>query len=143
AIPDGRERTAALLRGELDLAQELPPDEADRLRAARGIRVTEMPELRMHYLGFNQALDEVPRSDVKGQNPFRDRRVREAIYRAIDIGELITRAEAGRAMPIELMAVPQHVGWAEELDQRLPYDPERAKSLLAEVGYPNGFALPL
>ena len=78
----------------------------------------------MSYLGFNQGLSELPGSDVKGANPFRDRRVREAVYRAIDMGELIARAEAGLAVPAGMLAVPGVNGYDPELDRRLPHDLE-------------------
>ena len=142
-VPDGHERAAALLRGEVDFAQDLPPEEVGRLRAAAGVLLTEVPEMRVSYLGFNQGLEEVPGSDVKGRNPFRDRRVREAVYRAIDAGELIARAEAGLAVPAGMLSAPGVNGWSEELDRRLPYDPDGARRLLAEAGYPGGFAVPL
>jgi peptide/nickel transport system substrate-binding protein len=99
--------------------------------------------MRVGYLGFNQGLHEVPGSDVKGRNPFRDRRVREAVYRAINAGELIARAAAGLAMPAGMLSAPGVNGWSEELDRRLPYDPDGARQLLAEAGYPGGFAVPL
>jgi peptide/nickel transport system substrate-binding protein len=142
-IADDRERAAALLRGEVDFAQDLPPDEAGQLRDTAGVRLTGVPELQVHYLGFNQGLEELPGSDVKGRNPFRDRRVREAVYRAIDAGDLIARAEAGLAAPAGMLAGPGINGWMEELDQRLPHDPDEARRLLAEAGYPSGFAVPL
>jgi peptide/nickel transport system substrate-binding protein len=141
--PNGRERAAALLRGDVDLAQDLPHDEADGLRSAPGVRLAEIPELRIHYLGFNQGVDTLPGSDVRGRNPFRDRRVREAVYHATDTDELIARAEAGLAVPSGMLATPGINGWSEELDRRLPHDPAAAKALLAEAGYPDGFAVPL
>jgi peptide/nickel transport system substrate-binding protein len=143
AIPDGRERAAARRKGEVDLAQDLPPDEAGRLRAAPGVRLKEVAELRVAYLGFNQGLDELPGSDVRGRNPFRDRRVREAVYRAIDIGRVIAEGTAGFAEPAGMIVAPGINGWSEELDRRLPHDPERARRLLAEAGYPDGFTVPL
>jgi peptide/nickel transport system substrate-binding protein len=142
-IPDGHERVAALLRGEVDFTQDLPPDEAGRLRSAPGVRIRQVAELRVNYIGFNQSVSELPGSDVKGANPFRDRRVREAVYRAVDIDELIVRGEAGLAVPAGMLAVPGVNGYDPELDRRLPHDPEEARRLLAEAGYPGGFAVPL
>ena len=142
-IADGRERAATLLRGEVDLAHDMPPEEAERLRTAPGVVLQEIPELRLISLGFNLGVEELPGSDVGGQNPFRDRRVREAVYRAIDIGDLIARGASGSGIPIGMPAVPGINGWSEELDQRLPYDTEGARRLLAEAGYPDGFAVPL
>lgn len=142
-VPNGQERAAALLRGEVDFAQSLPPEDVGRLRAATDILLTEVPEMRVYYLGFHQGLEEVPGSNVKGRNPFRDRRVREAVYRAINAGELIARAEAGLAVPAGMLSAPGTNGWSEELDRRLPYDPDGARRLLAEAGYPSGFAVPL
>jgi peptide/nickel transport system substrate-binding protein len=142
-VPDGHERAAALLRGDVDFASDLPPEEVGRLRAAAGVLLTEVPEMRVYYIGFHQGLEEVPGSDVKGRNPFRDRRVREAVYRAINAEELIARAEAGLAVPAGMLSAPGINGWSEELDRRIPYDPDGARRLLAEAGYPGGFAVPL
>ena len=83
-------------------------------------------ELRVFWLGFNQGLDELPGSDVRGRNPFRDRRVREAVYRAIDVGELIRDALGGWRVPAGMIVAPGVNGWSEELDRHPPYDPDGA-----------------
>jgi len=142
-IADGAERTAALLDGEVDFVQAVSPDMVAKVRASAGLRVAETSGMRTFWLGFNQGLDELPNSGVKGRNPLRDRRVREAIYRAIDIGELIREALGGAAAPAGVIVAPGINGWSEELDRRPSYDLEGAKRLLAEAGYPDGFALRL
>ena len=80
---------------------------------------------------------------MKGRNPFRDRRVREAVYRAVDVGELIRDALGGLAVPAGMVVAPGINGYDPELDERLPYDPGKARALLAQAGYPDGFALRL
>ncbi len=76
---------------------------------------------------------------MKGKNPFKDVRVRKAFYQAIDIETIKTRVMRGAATPTALMVAPGIKGFVPELNKRLPYDPEAAKKLLAEAGYPNGF----
>jgi peptide/nickel transport system substrate-binding protein len=143
AIPDDHERTAALLRGEADFVQQVPPDAVEKVSSTPGLRLAKTPGLRVFWLGFNQGLDELPGSDVKGRNPFRDRRVREAVYRAIDIGTLIRDAVGGLAVPAGMIVAPGVNGWSEELDRHPPQDLDGARRLLAEAGYPDGFALRL
>jgi peptide/nickel transport system substrate-binding protein len=78
-------------------------------------------------------------SSVKGKNPFKDKRVRQAFYQAIDIETIRSRTMRGAATPTALMLPPQVNGHAPDLAKRLPYDVEGAKKLLAEAGYPSGF----
>jgi peptide/nickel transport system substrate-binding protein len=79
---------------------------------------------------------------VKGRNSFADRRVRQAVYQALDI-ERILEALHGLGVPAGMLIWPKGVGWSEELDRRLPYDPKKAKALLAEADYPEGFEVGL
>jgi peptide/nickel transport system substrate-binding protein len=69
--------------------------------------------------------------------------VRQAIYQAIDIEAIRADIMGGLAVPAGMLVAPGAVGYAPELDKRLPYNPEAAKSLLAAVGYPQGFSLTL
>ena len=75
---------------------------------------------------------------MKGRNPFADRRVRQAVYQGIDIGRIVEELH-GLGVPAGMGIWPKGIGWSEELDRRLPYDPAKAKALLAEAGYPEGF----
>src|SRR3954468_17849963 len=81
-------RIAALISGNVDLILDPPVQDVARLKKQPGVRVVEGEENRVIFFGFDQARDELLYSDVKGKNPFKDRRVREAIYRAIDIEAL-------------------------------------------------------
>ena len=78
---------------------------------------------------------------MRGQNPFRDRRVREAIYRAIDVNALRRTVMRDKAWIAGMMVSPFLTGAPADLNERLPYDPEASKRLLAEAGFPNGFTV--
>ena len=86
---------------------------------------------------------ELLKSDVKGKNPFKDQRVRQAFYQAIDIEAIKQRVMRGQSHPTGLMYGPGVNGYTEASDVRYPYDPAAAKKLLADAGYPNGFAVTL
>jgi peptide/nickel transport system substrate-binding protein len=97
------------------------------------------PELRTIFLGMDQKRDELLYSNVKGKNPFKDKRVRQAFYQAIDIDGIQRTVMRGASKPTGLMVGPGINGFNGRQNKRLPYDVEAAKKLLAEAGYPNGF----
>jgi peptide/nickel transport system substrate-binding protein len=127
-----------LLAREIDLLQAPPADQLERIAATPGLKVQKVESSHTLYLGFDQASPELRSSSVKGRNPFVDRRVRQAFYQGIDIGRII-EALHGLAAPAGMLIWPKGIGWSEGLDRRLPYDPAKAKALLAEAGYPEGF----
>jgi len=141
--PDPERRLALRLDGGADFLQDPPPDRLDRLRGAPGIKLAQTNALLTIFLGPDQGSNELRTSDVKGRNPFKDRRVRQAVYQAVDVDTLIAQELGGLAVPAGMVAAPGVNGYDPELDRRLPYDPERAKVLLAEAGYPDGFAVRL
>jgi len=132
-------RVAALLSGELDVMEPVPLQDVERVRSAGKFTVLQGPELRTIFLGMDQKRDELLFSSVKGKNPFKDRRVRQAFYQAIDIEAIKTRVMRNAATPTALMVGPGVRGFQPDMNKRLPYDTEAAKKLLAEAGYPNGF----
>jgi peptide/nickel transport system substrate-binding protein len=142
-IADPDERLAALLRGDIDLLTDPPPAALDRIRSTPGLKLAQRPELRTIWLGFDQGRAELRSSNIKGRNPFKDRRVRQAMYQAIDIAKIRADVMQGLAVPAGMLVAPGVIGYARELDTRLPYDPEAAKRLLAEAGYPDGFSVTL
>lgn len=140
-IANDATRVAALLSGQVDLMEPTPLQDVARIQASPGHKVLQGPELRTIFLGMDQHRDELLNASVKGRNPFKDRRVRQAFYQAIDIETIRSRVMRGAATPTALMVAPGIKGFTPELDRRLPHDPEAARRLLAEAGYPTGFEL--
>jgi peptide/nickel transport system substrate-binding protein len=95
------------------------------------------------FLGMDQSRDELLESNVKGKNPFKDKRVRQAFYQAIDEAAIKTKVMRGFAHPTAVMVGPGVNGYDPTLDKRFPYDPAAAKKLLVEAGYPEGFEVGL
>lgn len=138
-IASSATRVAAMLSGEIDFTNLAPLQDLPRLEAAQGVRVLQASELRTVFLVLNQR-DTLHQSDIRDRNPLKDRRVREALYRAIDIDSLQRRVMRGLSRNTGSIVAPAIPGYAPDLDQRLPHDPARARALLAEAGYPNGFS---
>jgi len=136
-------RVAALLSGEVDFVHVVPVQDVARIRANPRLRVLEGQENRTVWLGFRQDVEELPGSDVRGRNPFRDLRVRQAIAHAIDVEGLRRTTLRGQAVPTGSMWTQFVTGHDEATNARLPLDRERARRLLAEAGYPQGFSVPL
>lgn len=136
-------RLAALTSGEVDLVLDPPYQDIQRLKADPRITLMQTPDIGQQYLAFDQARDELIDSDVKGRNPFKDLRVRKAVYHAINVPLIIDKVLRGQAQPTGAFLSPLVDGSPAELDRRLPYDPARARLLLGEAGYPNGFSITL
>ncbi|QIM54400.1 ABC transporter substrate-binding protein [Hydrogenophaga crocea] len=132
-------RVAALLSGQVDVIEPVPLQDVQRINGSGKSKVLQGPELRTIFLGMDQKRDELLYSNVKGKNPFKDKRVRQAFYQAIDIQGIQRTVMRGASSPTALMVGPGITGFDPALNTRLPYDPEAAKKLLAEAGYPNGF----
>lgn len=132
-------RVAALLSGEVDVMEPVPVQDIERVNGSANATVLAGPELRTIFLGMDQKRDELLYSSVKGKNPFKDKRVRQAFYQAIDIEGIKRTVMRGGSNPTALLVGPGINGFVPELNKRLPYDPEAAKKLLADAGYPNGF----
>lgn len=136
-------RIAALLSGEIEFVLDPPLQDLTRLRNAQGIRVLEGPEIRTIFIAMDVFRDELLYSDVRGRNPLRDLRVRQALYHAIDIQAIHRTTMRGQSIVTGTFFPPQVNGYTADEDVRLPHDPARARALLAEAGYPNGFGITL
>jgi peptide/nickel transport system substrate-binding protein len=133
-------RMAALLAGNLDFVLDPPPSDVEKLKQEKGIKIYEGRENRIIFLGMDQARDELLYSNVKGKNPFKDKRVRQAFYQGIDVNAINKAVMRGLSVPTAInLPNPDKAGIPKSMDKRYPYDIAAAKKLLADAGYPNGF----
>jgi peptide/nickel transport system substrate-binding protein len=136
-------RIAALISGEVDFVLDPPPQDIPRLKQDRKIKVVEGNENRTVFFGMDQHRPELLYSNVKGKNPFKDKRVREAVLLSIDTQAIKTQVMRGLSVPTGIMFAPQVQGYPKDLDKPVKVDREKAKKLLAEAGYPQGFEVTL
>jgi peptide/nickel transport system substrate-binding protein len=138
-ISNDSTRVAALLSGEIDVMEPVPVQDIERINSGANTKVLVAPELRTIFLGMDQKRDELLYSSVKGKNPFKDKRVRQAFYQAIDIDGIKRTVMRGASNPTALMVGPGINGFLPEQNKRLPFDVEAAKKLMADAGYASGF----
>jgi peptide/nickel transport system substrate-binding protein len=142
-------RLAALASGQVDFVIDPPFQDIARLKAARDrqLKFVEIADIGTQYLGFDQHRDEPqffePPPGKRGANPFKDLRVRRAIYHAIDIDLIVNKVLRGQGTPTGAHLSKLVDGYTPEVEARLPYDPARARALLAEAGWGAGFGVTL
>ncbi len=136
-------RVAALLSGEVDFVQDMPVQDIARVGSTQGLRVNAGPENRSIFLGMNVGDKELKFSDVKGKNPFAELKVRQAINIALDREAIKKVVMADQSIPSNTIAPPFVNGYKKEMDAVPARDVNRAKALLSEAGYPNGFGVTL
>ena len=127
---------AALLSGEVDMINPVPVQDGDRIDAADGVDLIRGTEARVIMFGFNQDRDTLYESEA--DNPFTDPRVRQAVAHAINVPAILETTMRGAAEPASQLVSPAMSGYTDGID-RPEHDPERARELLAEAGYPDGF----
>ena len=133
-------RVAALVSGEIDMMDPVPLQDIARIEANPNLKVMKGPELRTIFLGMDQKRDELLFSSIKGKNPFKDKRVRQAFYQAIDIEAIKEKIMREASTPTGLMVAPGVKGYPGQfMNARLPYDVPGARRRLSDAGYPNGF----
>jgi peptide/nickel transport system substrate-binding protein len=118
-----------MLSGEVDLVLDPSPQDLPRLRSTPNLKVIDGVENRTIFLGLDQHRDELPGSNIKGKNPLKDQRVRQALYQAIDINSIQRVAMRGLSQPTGTLVAPQVAGWSESVHKRLPHDVEAARKL--------------
>lgn len=133
-------RVAALLAGDVDMIESPPIQDIGRIEDA-GFSIVDALSNRVIYLHMQQLEDAPGIGGTNGENPLLDARVREAISISINREAIAARIMGGFAEPAgELLPPPMFGTSGRPVD---PYDPERARELLAEAGYPDGFSITL
>lgn len=136
-------RVAALLSGDVDLLTDLPTQDVARLKADPKLKIVEGPEVRTIFFAMDLGSDELKGSSLKGKNPFKDKRVREAMNVAIDREAIKRTIMRGLSIPAAIMVAPGVNGNTPDIDQPIKADVEKAKKLMADAGYPDGFDVQL
>jgi peptide/nickel transport system substrate-binding protein len=111
-IKDPDLRLQALLSGKVDLLSEPPFDDLDRIEGTPDLKLDRTNEFRTIFLGLDQGSGELRSSNVDGRNPFADRRVRRAVYQAIDIETIREEVMRGLAIPAGILIEPGINGYA-------------------------------
>ncbi|WP_210483947.1 ABC transporter substrate-binding protein [Microvirga antarctica] len=142
-IPNAATRVSALVSGEVDLIDGLPPQDAERIKTAESLKVVSGPDLRVIYLQPDMARDELQYSSVKGKNPFKDVRVRQAMQLAVDVVAIQQKVMRGFSVPTGTLIAKEVNGYDAESGAVIKPDVAKAKALLTEAGYPDGFSVTL
>jgi len=137
-------RVAALLAGDVDLIDEVPATDMERLKKDPKLTIAQTVSNRIIYLHLDHWRDDSPFVRAKDggaiKNPLRDRRVRTAVSKMIDRDTIVSRVMEGQAVKAGQLLPEGFFGVSKKL-QPVAYDPAGAKKLLAEAGVPNGFRL--
>jgi peptide/nickel transport system substrate-binding protein len=145
-IKAGPARVAALLAGDVDVIEDVPTADIEKLRKEAKVELAQTPSNRSIYLHLDQFRDETPFAKAKDgsaiKNPLRDKRVREALTKAINRDAIVSRVMEGAAVPASQYLPEGYFGIAKGL-KPVAYDLEGAKKLLAAAGFPAGFKLTL
>ena len=132
-VPTDPARLAGLLSGDLDLIEQVPTADLQRVRRDPRLATAQKVSWRTIFFHLDQHHDGAP---------FGDLRVRRALSKAIDRQAIAERLMDGAALPASNLVSPPVFGYAADLKPEA-YDPQGARRLLAEAGYPNGFAMTL
>lgn len=136
-------RVSALISGEIDFVLDPPPQDVAKLKENPALKIVEGNENRTLFLNFDQSRNELLYSNVKGKNPFKDLRVRQAMAHVIDADAIRVSVMRGAAVTSMSLIAPQVRGYTKDVEKRWPMDVAKAKKLMADAGYPNGFDVTL
>ena len=137
-ISNAATRTAALLTGEVDIIEDVPVRDVDKLKSTEGLSVVDRPSERLIYLHVDSHRPQGPGIIGLDKNPLADLRVRKALSLAINRDSIVKMIMNGNAYATNQMVLKGRRGYVEDMPAP-KYDPEEAKKLLAEAGYPDGF----
>jgi peptide/nickel transport system substrate-binding protein len=130
-IPENSARLNALLSGEVDMIDGLDPRNIPQIEESEDFKILSRPPLNIGYLGLNVT-----------REPLNNKLVRQALNHAVDKEAMIEAFFAGQGTPAKNPIPPTVDGYNDEIEA-YPYDPEKAKTLLAEAGFEDGFEMEL
>ena len=136
-------RIEALLAGSVDFVQDVPVQDIDRLKQQPSVALRVGAENRSLFLGMNVGGASLASSGIEGRNPFADKAVRQAINMAINRQAIQRNVMRGQSLPTGTIVPPGVNGYSVEFDKIPPVDLPKAKALLADAGYPEGFSVTL
>jgi peptide/nickel transport system substrate-binding protein len=143
-IKTGPARVAALLAGDVDVIEEVPTTDIQRLKGDSKVALAQGLSNRVIFFHMDQWRDETPfitaNDGSKIKNPLKDLRVRKALSKAINRPAIIDRLMEKAAVPASQFLADVFFGTSKNLKPE-PFDPEGAKKLLAEAGFPKGFKM--
>ena len=131
SIPDNSARLNALMAGDIDLADGINPSDGAKIEGDEALQLFERPSMNVGYLGLTVT-----------RPPFDNKLVRQAMNYAIDKESIIDSFFEGRAESAKNPMPPSISGYNDDIEE-YPYDPEKAKELLAEAGLADGFEMEL
>ncbi|MGH8431388.1 MAG: ABC transporter substrate-binding protein, partial [Solimonas sp.] len=134
-LPEANTQYAELTNGQLDWIWRVPPDAARNLARRSNIEVKSAPILRFAFLAFNPGVND-------GKSPLADARVRRALIHAVDRESIRTAFMGGASQVIDSACNPLQFGCSTDV-AKYGYDPAKAKQLLTEAGFANGFSMDL
>ncbi len=132
-IPESSTRVAAIKTGEIDIVTRLSAEEAEILKGVPNVKLITYHADRVYYIAFNNL------TSGKGK-PIENPLVRQAMNYAVDVDAIIKALLNGHGKPIAGFVTSENWGFDKNL-KPFGYDPEKAKKLLAEAGFPNGFEI--
>lgn len=134
-------RVAAMLAGDVDMIENIPTADTRKLQGSEKLNVVNVAGNRVMYLHMDQDRADSPfAKGPDGKNPLLKPEVRRALSLSINRAAIVDRIMDGQGVPAGQLVPEGYFGYdpAIKVD---PYDPEKAKKLLADAGYPNGFSL--
>ncbi|MCW5772300.1 MAG: ABC transporter substrate-binding protein [Rhodospirillaceae bacterium] len=134
-------RANALHAGEIDFVPDPAAPDLDRMRKDVRLKVLQAVQIRTIFLGMDQGSPELRSADVKGSNPFADKRVRQAMQLAIDLQTIKRVVMRGASAPAGIVIAPGVRGYTAALDKPVVHNLDAGKALMKQAGYAAGFTV--
>ncbi len=131
-IPESATRVAAIQQDEVDIVTRLSAEEAESLKSSAGVNVIQYQVPRIYYIAFDNLSSGI-------DTPIADAKVRQAMNYAVDVDGIIKALFAGNGQRAAGYVASSELGYG--IVPPFPYDPEKAKALLTEAGYADGFEI--